>query len=32
MLAEEDTFVVFRPQPKGLPLETCVFHQVQENF
>jgi hypothetical protein len=31
-LAEEDTFVVFRPQPKGLPLETCVFHQVQENF
>jgi len=31
-VAEKDTFVLFRPQPRGLPVEACVFHQVQENF
>ena len=28
----DDTFLLFRPRPKGPPDEVCVFHQVQENF
>ena len=28
----DDTFVLFRPRAGARPEETCIFHQVQENF